>query len=141
MILLSHQLRSETKSAFPCLKSLFSEYVECLDETYLVPPHDETLALIEKYWEPIKNVPWTRNIGDCDNRAIKLYVDVHWHRNLHKEEYPEEERIQWSFGFASGIAPFGGVHTWNLVRTDKGLFVFDNVVKNTENYTPITVRW
>jgi hypothetical protein len=141
MIITASKLREEAKEAFPSLKSTFCEYVECLDEQYLIPSEEESLQLIEKYWEPIKTIPWSKNIGDCDNRAIKLYVDVHWHRNLHREEYSEEERIQWAFGFASGKNPFGIMHTFNIIRNDKGFFIFDHKMKQPISYQPIAARF
>jgi len=141
MIIKASKLREEIKNAFPSVKSVLCEYVELLDDQYLIPLHDEALQLIIQYWELIKDIKWSDNIGDCDNRAIKLFSDVHWHRNLHKEEYPEEERIQWSFGFASGKNPFGNIHTFNVLRSDQGLFVFDNKIKSGTNYLPFSVRF
>jgi hypothetical protein len=134
-------LRKETKEVFPSLRSIFCEYVKCLDETYLIPPHSEAVALLTKYWEPIQNTPWYKNIGDCDLRAIKLYSDVHWHRVLNIATIPENERIQWALGFSSGTNPFGMLHTFNLIRTDAGLFVFDGKIKPTSSYEPIEAEY
>ncbi|MDY6957802.1 MAG: hypothetical protein SVK08_01460 [Halobacteriota archaeon] len=141
MIITASKLREEVKEAFPSLKAFFCEYVECLDEKYLIPSYDESIELIEKCWEPIKAVKREDNIGDCDNRAIKLYADVHWHRVLNIKNIPEDERIQWSFGVASGLTPFGIMHTFNLIRNDRGLYVFDNKIKQTISYQPISVRF
>jgi len=141
MIIPASKLREEIKEEFPSLKSVLCEYVECLDESYLVPPHEKALELIEKYWEPIKAINWVKNIGDCDNRATILYADVHRHRILNIEEIPEEERVQWSFGFASGENPWGNMHTFNILRSDQGIFVFDNKLKPVSGYRPFSARF
>ena len=143
MIIKPFKLREEIKDAFSSVRSTFCEYVELLDDRYLVPPHDKALQLILQYWEPIKKTKWVQNIGDCDNRAIKLYSDVHWHRVKQMEdgEIQKEDRYQWSFGYASGKNPFGNVHTFNLLRSDEGLFVFDNKIKLGTNYEPLSVRF
>ena len=141
MILSASQLRKELKDVCPSLKSFVCEYVECLDEQYLVPSYQESFDLLDQFWQPIKNTPWVHNVGDCDNRAIKLYSDVHWYRVSHLNEIPDDQKIQWSLGFASGNNPFGQIHTFNLIRNDQGWFVFDNIMKSCDDYTPITARF
>ena len=141
MIVTSKQLRKEIKEKFSSLRAFMCEYVECLDEQYLVPPHQEAVDLIHQYWEPIKDTPWVRNMGDCDNRAIKLYSDVHWHRIKDMPNIPEDEKFQWSVGFMTGLNPFGNMHVFNVLKTDAGIFIFDGKIKNGENYRPLTARF
>jgi len=141
MIIKASELRKEVKDAFPSLKSLICEYVECLDPEYLIPSYQESLDLLNRFWQPIKDIPWAHNIGDCDNRAIKLYSDVHWHRVQNLDQIPQEERVQWSLGFASGNNPFGQIHTFILIRNDQGFFIFDNTLKGLKDYAPYTARF
>ena len=141
MIITASQLRKEMKEAFPSLKSTFCEYVECLDDQYLVPSYEESLAIFQIFWNELKKIKWVSNIGDCDNRATILYSQVHLYRMERIDEIPEEDRIQWSFGFASGRNPFGNMHTFNVIRNDKGIFVFDNKIKEGTGYQPLSARF
>ena len=144
MYILPSQLREDFKHQFKSLKSLYGEFVECLDDKYLCPNTDELKIIVDKVWPEITALPWISNISDCDNRAALLYADVHRFRMKMASAgmLQQDELIQWAFGIGSGFNPNDQPHSFNVVRCKEGIFVVDNgQILSTSDYEPLSVRF
>ena len=144
MVIKASDLRKKVKEVFPSLKSLFGEYVECLDDQYLVPSHTEILGLIETTWKPLAELKWISRIADCDNFAVCHYADLHKARMILARDglLADKDKLQVSFGIGSGTNPKGRAHTFNILVSSEGVLVVDyGQIKPTKDYKPVSVRF
>jgi len=143
MIISARQLRSDVKSVFPSLKSFFGEKIHCTNPSYIIPPHDQALELLSKVWEPFTHLSWIRNIGECEVFAKAWCWDVHKYRltQAFNQELSEDELFRWAFAAVSGLSPKGNSHTFNLLYSSKGIFIYDyGKEKDGNSYKPLLME-